>query len=277
MLAYELPGTLESLDFLTPALWDAGARGLEERDGAVLAYFEAPVELPFGGRWITVEEEDWLEQFRATLGPVTIGNVTIVPSWRRGEAPSGGIVLELDPGMAFGTGHHETTRLAIRALTRLPLALRRVLDVGAGSGVLAIVAARLGARAQGVDNDPATLAVAEENAARNSVAASFTAGTLESVLEGNEGSYDVVVANLYAELHDRLMGSYREALASDGRLVLTGILAGVGRADEGEAAEWATSGGREGLVRAALEREGLALVNREAEGEWVLLEARKPA
>lgn len=261
MLAYRLAGSLETLDHLTPALWDAGARGLEERTGSVLAYFDAPAELPFGGEWVDVPDEDWIARFRDGLHPVRVGRVTVVPSWREAP-PDAGVALVLDPGMAFGTGHHETTRLAIRALQGLELAGARVLDVGSGSGILAIAASMLGAaEALGVDTDPVTLPAARENAARNRASARFLLGTLDdAVQEAGEGAFGVVVANLFAELHDLMMPGYRRALAAGGTLLLTGVLRE-----------------REALVAAALVREGLEPGRREAEGAWALLAARKPA
>lgn len=260
MLTYRLAGSLETLDHLTPALWDAGACGLEERAGSVLAYFDAPVELPFGGEWVEVPDEDWVARFRESLHPVRVGRLTVVPSWR--EAPDGTeVALVLDPGLAFGTGHHETTRMALGALQALDLAGSRVLDVGAGSGILAIAAMMLGAlSALGVDTDPVTLPAARENAARNGAGARFMLGTLDdAVRDSGEESFDLIVANLFAELHELLMPGYRRALRPGGQLLLTGILAE-----------------REPKVERALGREGFGLTGRASEGEWVLLAARRP-
>lgn len=289
MLIYEVEGDLESLDHLTPALWDAGCQGLEEGgsdDQPVLrAYFPEPVELPFGGRWLEIDDTDWLARFRATITPITIDRVTISPSWWEKTPPSlrdtpptsqgrrEPLHLTLDPGMAFGTGHHETTRLAIRALQKHDLEHKDVLDVGAGSGILGIVAAKLGARVLGVDNDASTVPVAIENAQANGVGIEFVAGVLEDVTV--RGPFDLLVANLFAELHDVLMNQYRTALKPGGTLIMTGILAGAGQADAGEAVTWDTSSGRENLVRDAITRAGFEFTRREQEGEWVLLEARK--
>jgi ribosomal protein L11 methyltransferase len=274
VLTYQLPGTLETLDDLTPALWDAGCLGLEERDGTVVAYFDSRVELPFSGTWLETDDTDWLEAYRKSLRPVKIGRVIVNPGWDLSLEPtSDAIVIDLEPGLAFGTGQHETTRLAIEALQRLELRGERVLDVGAGSGILGIVAAKLGAQVVGVDNDPSTVGVARENAAKNNVQAEFLEGVLEAVLA--RGPFDVLVCNLFAELHDALMNQYRAALEDGGQLILTGILAGTERADAGERVTWDTSSGREVLVTDALQRTGFELVNREQAGDWVLLEARK--
>ena len=267
---YQLRGTLESLDDLTPALWDAGCTGLEERGDNLIAYFTERCELPFGGAWLEADDTDWIAAYRASLHPVTIGRVTINPTGAALELPANQIVIDLEPGLAFGTGQHETTRLAIDALQRLPLRGKRILDVGAGSGILGIVAQKLGATVIGVDNDPSTVNVARDNATRNISSATFQAGTLETI----EGSFDVLVCNLFAELHDALMPQYRDHLEPHGTLLMTGILAGTGQADAGERITWDTSSGRETLVTSALTREGLRLVRREQAGDWVLLEAQ---
>ena len=164
--------------------------------------------------------------------------------------------------------------MAIRALQHHNLEGQKVLDVGSGSGILALVAAKLGARVLGVDNDSSTVPVARENAVKNHVIAEFVDGILETVLP--RAPFDVVVANLFAELHDLLMPQYKSALEPGGLLLITGIMAGTGQADAGEMVTWDTSSGRENLVIGALTREGFEFVRRESEGDWVLLEAKKP-
>ncbi len=274
MLIYQIPGTLETLDHLTPALWEAGAQGLEERDGQVLVYFESRLELPFGGVWLEADDTDWIAQYRASLKPVTIGKIIINPGWDLSLEPNTDkIVIDLEPGFAFGTGQHETTRMAILALQDHDLKAARVLDVGSGSGILALVAAKLGARVLAVDNDSSTVPVALENAAKNNIDAEFVGGILETVLP--RAPFDVVVANLFAELHDMLMSQYKSALEPGGLLLMTGIMAGTGQADAGEQVTWDTSSGRETMVMKALKREGLEFVRRVQDGDWVLLEARK--
>jgi ribosomal protein L11 methyltransferase len=273
VFTYRIPGTLENLDHLTPDLWDAGCQGLVEENGFVVAYFEEQLELPFGGTWLEADDTDWLEKYRASVQSVQIGRVTIAPPWQLEDAPKDGVLIVLEPGLAFGTGQHETTRLAIEALQRSSLEGRTVLDVGAGTGILAIAAAKLGARAFGVDNDANTVPVARENAATNDVQVDFLEGVLSDVV--TRGPFDLIVANLFAELHAMLMPEYRVALEPNGRLILTGIMAGVGQADSGEVITWDTSSGRESLVKDALEREGFALTRREQLGDWVLLEASR--
>ncbi|WP_034383389.1 50S ribosomal protein L11 methyltransferase [Deinococcus sp. YIM 77859] len=277
MLVYHLPGTLDTREADLDLLWEAGATGLEERAGVIRAYFDARTELPAGvadGEWREEADQDWLAEFKRTLRPVRAGRVTIVPPWLREETEAGQLPLVIEPGMAFGTGHHATTRLAVEALSALDLAAlgpegqgARVLDVGTGSGVLAIAAALLGASfALGVDIDPVTIPVARENAESNGVPAQrvrFEEGTLgEAPLtlpEEGVDAYDVVVANLYAELHDLLAGEYAAHLVPGGVLVLTGILTV-----------------KLPLVGAALRREGFGDIQETLEGEWALVTARAP-
>jgi ribosomal protein L11 methyltransferase len=283
VFTYRIPGTLENLDHLTPDLWDAGCQGLVEENGFVVAYFKQPLELPFGGTWLEADDTDWLAKYRASVQSVQIGRVTIAPPWQLEQhiqnMPKGGVLIVLEPGLAFGTGQHETTRLAIEALQRTVLEGKTgledqtVLDVGAGTGILAIAAAKLGARAFGVDNDASTVPVARENAVKNDVQVEFLSGVLSDAV--TRGPFDIIVANLFAELHAMLMPEYRAALEPNGRLILTGIMAGVGQADSGEVITWDTSSGRENLVKDALEREGFAVTRREQLGDWVLLEASR--
>jgi ribosomal protein L11 methyltransferase len=275
VLIYQILGSLEALDHITPALWEAGAQGLEEREDHVLVYFEVRLELPFGGVWLEADDTDWIAQYRASLKPVNLGRFVINPGWETSklELNPESIVIDLEPGLAFGTGQHETTRMAILALQNHNLEHQKVLDVGSGSGILALVAAKLGAEVLGVDNDSSTVPVARENTIKNRVEVEFIDGILETVLP--QAPFDVVVANLFAELHDMLMPQYKSALTPGGLLLMTGIMAGTGQADAGEQVTWDTSNGRENLVMKALKREGFEFVRREQDGDWVLLEARK--
>ena len=254
--AFRLRGDLEELEAETALLWDAGCTGVAQEGGEVVAYFPAPIDLPLPGRWEEVEETDWLARYYDELEPVVLDRLIVAPTHREVTPAPHQRVLWLDPGMAFGTGHHETTRLALRALQSLDLAGKRVLDVGAGSGILAIAADLLGAaEALGLDNDPLTLPVAEENGARNDSKASFKLGTLdETVLPA---SADILVANLYAELHADLAPAYMRVLSPNGYLLVTGILED-----------------RLPLVEAALTLH-FDLLATKLEGPWALLHAVK--
>ena len=247
MWVFRLEGDFESLDPLIPELFARGARGLEEREGTVLAYFPERVELPFPGAWEKLPDEDWLAAWKRDLKPVVAGRFWVGAPWHAPEA--GRIPIVIEPGMAFGTGHHETTRLALEALSREVRPGMRVLDLGTGSGVLAIAAAKLGARVHAVDIDPVAVGAARENARKNRVEIEIQEGSLEDA----PGPFDLIAANLYAELHQAFAPRYREKLAPGGRLLATGILAE-----------------RAGATRAALVEAGLRPLAEAREGEWVL-------
>lgn len=269
MLVYHLPGTFETRETQLDLLWEAGATGLEERAGLIRAYFDEQQDLPevvSDGEWVNEEDQDWQAEFRRTLQPVQAGKITVVAPWQTDQVPEQQIPLVIEPGMAFGTGHHITTRLVIEALSERDLSQCRVLDVGTGSGVLCIASALLGASFSfGLDIDPVTIPIAEENAKENGIAgekAVFAVGTLGPEAEFSELAepFDLLVANLYAELHDVLVVEYLEYLRPGAELILTGIL---------------TS--KEPLVLAALQREGFEKVEVQHEGEWTLITAVVPA
>ena len=213
-------GTLEGAD--TARLWEYGPSGVLEEGDTVVAYFDLPVDLPFTGAWEDADTKDWVADYHRTLQPVTIGRLVVAPTHHTVTLSAGQRPLWLDPGMAFGSGHHETTFLALEALEGLELQNKRVLDVGSGSGILAIAADLLGAAdAEGVDNDPDTVPVAQANAKLNGSKARFAV----DVLSPDTEPADVLVANLYAELHAELAPLYRAALKPGGVLLTTGILA----------------------------------------------------
>lgn len=218
-----MQGSLEGLEAETALLWAWGCEGIVEEGDEVVAYFSEAVELPLPGHWESVDETDWVAAYYAELQPVVLERLIVAPTHCEVATTPGQRVIRLDPGLAFGTGHHETTRLALSALSGLELSNKRVLDVGTGSGILAIAADLSGAcEAVGLDIDPATLSVAEENRALNRSRAFFAVGTLDSTFAAK--SVDVLVANLYAELHVTLLPDYARVLAPGGVLLITGIL-----------------------------------------------------
>ncbi|ALC17871.1 [50S ribosomal protein L11]-lysine N-methyltransferase [Desulfuromonas soudanensis] len=174
-----------------------------------------------------VTNEDWAEGWKQHFSTVRIGSrLVIKPSWEDLEATPEDAVVEIDPGMAFGTGTHGTTRLCLEALSDLfegPSLPQRVLDVGTGSGILAIAAAKLGAsRVLACDIEEESCRIAQANCDLNGVGArvEITGAPLESL----EGDFHIVVANILAEENARLADQLVSRLAPGGALVLSGIL-----------------------------------------------------
>jgi ribosomal protein L11 methyltransferase len=200
-----------------------------------------------------LEDEDWVRRSQAQFGPIRVSErIWIVPSWHEPPDPQA-LVVRLDPGLAFGTGSHASTRLVLRALEKALKNGDRVLDYGCGSGILAIVAAKLGAgEVAAVDIDPQALATTTENARSNGV-------NLRVALPGQlpEGSYDMVLANILAgpliALEAQLAGRTR----TGGLILLSGILHS--QADE---------------VAAAYARTFETSVGSQEEG-WALVEGRR--
>ena len=176
-------------------------------------------------RWEKVEEEDWATAWKQFYHPTHIGSRLVVcPSWEPYAPQPQEVVLTLDPGMAFGTGTHETTRLCLELLEQVVTPGTSLLDVGTGSGILAVAALLLGARsAVGVDIDEVAVRVATENAQQNGVAgrAAFLAGDLTQKVEG---TYQVVTANIVADVILRLLPDLGRFLQPGGDFIASGII-----------------------------------------------------
>jgi len=177
----------------------------------------------------TLKEEDWANSWKVNFKPARIGNrLVIKPSWEDYSATGDDVILELDPGMAFGTGTHSTTRLCLEAVERYcseeaPGRDLRVLDVGCGSGVLGIAAALLGgAKVVAVDIDPLAVTVTMENAAANRVSSLMDVSA--TPLEEIGGSFSIVVANILAEALVAMASDLTARVAAGGVLILSGIL-----------------------------------------------------
>ncbi|MNK71071.1 Ribosomal protein L11 methyltransferase [compost metagenome] len=207
----------------------------------------------------TLPEENWATSWQKYWHVQRIGEHVIVrPSWEEYEAQPGDLVITLDPKQAFGTGTHATTRLCMRAIERKMSVTpaETVYDVGAGTGILAILAAMMGAKhVTAVDNDPVAVAAAEENATINEVAVTNRVGSADDL----KGQADLVVANILAEVIIELAPELWRITRPGGRLVTSGIISR--KADD---------------VAQALAAQGFNLLERESEGDWVLVEADRP-
>jgi len=262
-------------------LWDAGATGLEIRDreappmpgvrgpspgeAIVVAWFEErePAEAALADvrEWVPdargafgeAPDTDWSMAWRSQIRSTRVGRLWVGPPWE--TPPEGTVSLVIEPKMAFGTGDHPTTALCLAAVDAFCAAHPggSVLDVGTGTGVLALMARKLGAaRVVGVDNDPMSVTLARENAALNGIAGVELSG---ATLDAIEGRFDLVVANILAntlvELAPTLVAHTR------GRLVLAGVL--IHQEDE---------------VREAFERAGATSDGGDRSGDWIRLDLR---
>ena len=172
-----------------------------------------------------VQEDDWLNNWRKFFKPMPVGEKLLInPSWFTDTDPKGRLVINIDPGLAFGTGKHETTRLCMEALERYVKGGERVLDVGCGSGILGIAAVLLGAdSAFGVDIDETAVRTANENAQVNHVSDKMTAIAGDLVDKVTE-KYDIVVANIVADAIIALSASVTDFMTDDAVYIVSGII-----------------------------------------------------
>lgn len=211
--------------FPRPADVEALRRAVRERLQWLAAFCPGlQAELP---EVVAVRQEDWAEGWKQHFPAVRIGaRLVVKPSWEDFAAAPGDVVIELDPGMAFGTGTHGTTRLCLEAVAATYAQgppPRRVLDVGTGSGILAVAAAALGAeRVLACDIDPEACRVAAENVAHNNVGDRVEISN--APLEVLEDGFDLVLANILAEENIRLGDELVRRVVAGGTLVLSGIL-----------------------------------------------------
>jgi ribosomal protein L11 methyltransferase len=217
-----LPCSRGEAETLAARLWAGGALGVWERPGQLVAWFdEVSDAVPEGGVWELEPDRDWQAEWKDSVLPVHAGRFVVVPTWLADGHLAGDdeTILVLDPGRAFGSGHHATTALCLEALDQLDLAGRTLADVGCGSGVLAIAAARRGAQVVAVDLDGDAVEVTRENAARNDADVDARHGGIELVPTGTE----VVVANLLTDTVASLATDLTRATGTT--LIVSGITA----------------------------------------------------
>ena len=233
------PGASAAVEATERALWHLQAFGLR----------------PVGALQVRpVADEDWAEAWKAHYVPQRVGKVVVVPSWSSEAIAPGEVAITLDPGMAFGTGLHPTTRGCLLLLQSLEPMPATVLDVGIGSGILALAALRLGAEhAVGIDTDPLAVEASLANAERNRLSDRLVA-TVGTLHETPDRTYPLVLANLVAAVLVDLAPRLAAHLAPGGLLLASGIIEP--KAD---------------AVVAAMSDAGLAVVSRHDDGEWVTL------
>ena len=207
-----------------------------------------------------VNEEDWANAWRTYYKPLHIGErMVIVPAWEEYEPRDGEIVVTMDPGMAFGTGSHETTRLVIGLLEKYTKEGCRMLDVGCGSGILAICASKLGAgECFAYDIDPTAVRVANENVEKSGI--SNVKCAVADLLRGVDESrpYDLITANIVADIIIRMAPDVGKHMHENTVLLVSGII--LGRSED---------------VVSALEANGLKIVERAVDNDWCAMAVMK--
>lgn len=232
-------------ELLAEGLIASGAMGVEQRATELITYYPAPpdpaafadalrVALRHASgldpelEWEWRPDADWSAEWRRGLDARRVGERLVVsPSWVRPETRPGDVVITIDPQMAFGTGEHATTRGVLRLLEVAIEQGDRVLDVGTGSGILAIAAGRLGAvDVLAVENDGDALVNARENLHANGATCVrlLQAEVTEQLLAEHAGAFDLVLANVLSGVLRPLLPGFRTALHDGGRLILSGIL-----------------------------------------------------
>lgn len=211
-----------------------------------------------------IKEEDWAEAWKVHYHPLRVGKRLLIrPLWIEVEPKQDDIVISLDPGMAFGTGTHPTTQLCLEALEDLVQPAHRILDLGCGSGILSIAAAKLGAGSIfGLDIDPIAVEATRENAEANGVANKIRAeqGSLENVITSAR-RFDFVVVNILAKIILKMTEQHLgDTVRPGGIAIFSGIIET--QVDE---------------VEEALRNTGLEPYARRQQGDWFLIEAKRPA
>ena len=208
-----------------------------------------------------VNEEDWANSWKEFYKPLKIGErIVIVPAWEKYEAKEGELIVKMDPGMAFGTGNHETTRLVIGLLEKYVKGGEQVLDVGCGSGILAICASKLGAQmCRAYDIDPVAVKVARDNIAESGQD-NITCDVSDLLwgVDKSNGGYDIVCANIVADIIIRMTPNIAPFMNEGAVLLASGII--VERSED---------------VIATFEKYGFAIAEKVVENGWCALAVKK--
>ncbi len=254
----------EHPEIVTVSAYYADDEKLQERLAIIEAELAAVEErigkFRFGNtRFRTVSEQDWANEWKQYFHVTHVGETLVIkPSWEEYTAKEGEHVIEIDPGMAFGTGTHHTTNMCMALLEKVLPANATVFDVGTGSGILAIAAALLGAKeVKAVDIDAVAVRIAQENIAANNLSDKIDAKEGD-LLHGTEGKADVIIANIIADIIIMLLKDIPVKLADNGIFLASGIIKE-----------------READVVAAAHANGMQIDHTEYKGEWVVMQMSK--
>jgi ribosomal protein L11 methyltransferase len=206
-----------------------------------------------------LNEQDWAESWKAFFYPVKVSEkIVIKPTWREYIAQPGEIIIDIDPGMAFGTGAHPTTTMCIRLIEKYIQKDDAFLDIGTGSGILLLAAEKLGAsRLVGVDSDDIAVSVASENLMKNQVPEEKIQLITSSLVDGVSGQFQLVAANIIAEIIVNLLGCVRPILSENAILICSGIIEK-----------------KMDMVTRELTRQGFEIVDMITQEEWVAVAVR---
>lgn len=263
MFSIDLDYAQQDKDLMIAELWEAGCSGIVELDETALRVFfdddarRVEMEARFGGAATPADTRDWVAFAHEYLKPMEIGDrIFVCPEWRDDPTPAGRIRIEVNAGLAFGTGAHETTRLCLEAIERHIQPGMTVVDVGTGSGILAEAAVKLGAGAvHANDNDPDAVAVARENFERAGVHVPVSLGSADAF---PADFADLVVANISPAWISDLAPEWARILKPSGIAILSGF-------EEADVER----------VSHALEAAGLRISGRFGEREWRMIETRR--
>ena len=264
----------ESRDAIISRMSEMGSTGFVEQDGGLIGYFNperSPAEIcdelnrfravlessgldaSFSLSYTILPEKDWNETWKKNFIPIDVGDtLTIIPSWL--QSATSRIPIIIDPGMVFGTGHHETTRTCLSLIEKIArvCSKRSFLDIGTGTGILAIGASRLEfEQVTAIDIDPLAVDAAQTNAALNGLT---NIEVLEGTIQAVSGKFDLIAANLLVEILIEIAAELSDRLEPGGRAILSGLLIG-----------------QENSVIEAMTSAGLNLQEKIIDGTWVSL------
>jgi ribosomal protein L11 methyltransferase len=227
-----------------------------------IARLAADYPFDYAIAYAPVDEEDWAEAWKAYFWPLKITpRIVIKPTWREYQRQPDQLIIEIDPGMAFGTGAHPTTSLCVQLLEHHLPSGAAVLDVGTGSGILLIAAAKLGAvRLTGVDADPLAVEVARRNLNQNKIDPAMVDVATGDLVQAITGTYDVVVANILAEVIIDLLDDVLPLVNPGGLFICSGII----EASQGDVLDKMT-------------RIGFEVVDKRQAGEWFAFAGMRPS